>query len=51
MKISGPKTLEVFWRSNSFGRDHLKQVAMQHHQFITNLAQPMYRSRCSPLSS
>jgi integrase/recombinase XerD len=40
MKISGPKTLEVFWRSNSFGRDHLKPVAMQHHQFITNLAQP-----------
>ena len=39
MKISGHKTLEVFWRYNSFDADDLKQAAMQQQQFIINLAQ------------
>jgi integrase len=39
MKISGHKTLEVFWRYNSFDADDLKQAAMQQQQIITNLAQ------------
>jgi integrase len=41
MKISGHKTLEVFRRYNSFDAEDLKQAAVQHHQFITNLAQSM----------
>jgi integrase len=39
MKISGHKTLEVFWRYNSFDADDLRQAARQHQKFITNLAQ------------
>lgn len=50
MKISGHKTLEVFWRYNSFDADDLKRAAMQQQQFITNLAQstspvPMHPSK------
>lgn len=39
MKITGHRTLEVFQRYNSFDEDDLKQAALRHEQFITNLSQ------------